>query len=162
MTNNLSEEVWAMDDRIKLAEAFPRFLDKVQMGESCWTWIAGMARGGYGRFYVGGKAMRAHRYSWMFYIGPIPDGMYICHTCDNRACVNPEHLFIGTAADNSADMKRKGRSQAGENNGRDKLTNSDVLDIRASSQHYKTLCKRFDVSYSTIHKIKRRVTWTHI
>ena len=157
-----------MNDRIKLAEAIEKTYQKFWDSHSvdpqsyCWVWVGSMARGGYGRIWIGSKYFRAHRYSWIYHKGPIPSGKYVLHRCDNRACVNPEHLFIGTAADNSADMKRKGRSQAGENNGRDKLTNSDVFDIRASSEHYKTLCKRFNVSYSTIHKIKRRETWTHI
>jgi len=154
-----------MSDRIKLAEAYERFWNQHSVDPEChcWVWIGSMARGSYGRIYIGGKAIRAHRYSWMYHKGEIPDGMYVCHSCDNPACVNPDHLFLGTAADNSRDMREKGRSQRGERNGsRTKLTDSDILTIRNSSEHYMILAERFDVSKCYIHKIKRKEVWTHI
>ena len=75
----------------------------------CWNWKASFHRDGYGFFRFEGKMQLAHRVSYKLFKGPIPEKMYICHTCDNPACINPSHLFLGTQKDNMDDMKRKGR-----------------------------------------------------
>ena len=87
-----------------------RFWSKVHVGlpEECWEWQANTGRG-YGMFWFGKTPIVAHRASWMMLRGPIPEGMNVLHKCDNRKCVNPNHLFIGTQSDNVQDMLQKGR-----------------------------------------------------
>lgn len=95
-----------------------RFWAKVDKSGDCWVWTAAVVGsrnpkykriGGYGAFGVGGKVRRAHRVSWELANGPIPDGALVCHSCDNRSCVRPSHLFIGDQSDNVHDMDAKGR-----------------------------------------------------
>ena len=85
-----------------------RFFAKVEKTESCWIWTGSQLRG-YGQFWLGGKLHIAHRVSWVLHVGPIPFGLHALHKCDNPSCVNPEHLFLGTAKTNVHDMMDKGR-----------------------------------------------------
>lgn len=90
-----------------------RFWSRVNKTSTCWLWTMGTDKDGYGKISSGKrqnrKHMRAHRVSYELYKGAVPDGMFVCHTCDNPSCVNPEHLFLGTAFDNNRDTINKGR-----------------------------------------------------
>lgn len=79
----------------------------------CWLWLGPFMYQGYGVTKIGGRQWRAHRLSYTTMVGPIPDGMHVCHACDVRECVNPEHLWLGTNADNTTDRHLKGRSRGG-------------------------------------------------
>lgn len=150
-----------------------RFLEKVRKTETCWWWEASKDSCGYGRIGYNGKSHKASRIAFILFRGPIPDGQCVCHTCDNPACVNPEHLFLGSRKDNSQDMARKGRSPSqrnpeivqGENHPLAKVTKNDVLEIRRLCQNghnQDKVAAMFGLKQSQVSNIHRRKTWKHI
>lgn len=146
-----------------------RFFEKIERIPfcGCWIWtgtiIGKTAK--YGAFNIGRGNVSTHRFSWELHNAvEIPDGMCVLHRCDIPCCVNPEHLFLGTHADNMHDMKRKGRARGapGEENSHAKLTNSDVAYIR--HQHNLgvsglSLANEFGVAHSTIYRITHGLGW---
>lgn len=135
--------------------------DRVEIDEQsqCWIWQLAKNHDGYGVATCEKKYVRAHRLSYALLCGEVPDGMCVLHRCDVRSCVNPDHLFIGTPADNSADMVRKGRSAAGSSHSQAVLSEIEVTEILASSDSQRDLAARYGVSHGTIAHIKLRNTW---
>lgn len=131
----------------------------------CWEWTGTtMQKEDYGIACHRGKRQRAHRLSYMYHKGQIPEGLLICHTCDNPICINPDHLYAGTAKDNSADMVSRGRQNRlkGEEAGQAKLTNIEVLAIRSDNRRHKYIAKDYGIAVSTVSSIKQRTNWKHI
>lgn len=145
-----------------------RFWDKVGVRgqRDCWEWQASCFFMGYGQFSIKRRNVSAHRFAYTQVFGDIPDGMCICHVCDNRRCVNPNHLFAGTNADNMADKRKKGRAPLGSKNGRSKLTEADVLSIRdeyaVGIVSQRGLARRYRVDQRAIHRIVNKITWRHV
>lgn len=158
MTN---QEVTMAPPRISDREKFEsKFIPEPNSG--CWLWIG--AGWPYGLLKHKGIRWIAPRFSWTIYRGPIPDGMYILHRCDTPPCVNPDHLFIGTAKDNMIDRSQKGRTncQKGIDHHQAILTEDDVRAIRLDCRPQSRIAKHYMVGQMTISDIKRRVTWRHV
>lgn len=130
----------------------------------CLLWTGGQSQRGYGAYLTKKKWTLAHRASWEFHRGPIPAGLFVCHKCDVRLCVNPDHLFLGTGADNVADMDAKGRraNRKGEASPVAKLTNRDVLAIRVDTRSSRVIAAEYGVSKTAILDVKTRRNWGHI
>lgn len=151
-----------------------RFWSYVDKSGKCWIWTGSKhgPRGiKYGSFYKNGQRFKAHRLSYEMAYGKIPDGMLVCHKCDNGLCVNPEHLFLGTHRDNTHDMWNKGRGKAGQNHTKGsehphaKLTEEQVKSIRLEREAgatYKKICTRYDIDTKTLYLILKRQTWKHV
>jgi len=129
----------------------------------CWIFMGCLTDRGYGQISVAtSKSRVAHRVSYELFCAPIPDGMYVLHRCDVPSCVNPDHLFVGTQQDNVDDMVAKGRNTKGETVGNSRLTEKDVLAIRASSASGTELAKTMGFSEGTISMVKNKKIWKHI
>lgn len=138
---------------------FSRF---VKLDNGCWQWRSHTDKDGYGVLPGNRINTRAHRLSYEIHKGPIPEGMFVCHHCDNPGCVNPDHLFVGTQTDNAQDALKKGRHYVGEKNGRSKLTEENVKEILSSSLNGPQLAEKFNVTRSMINAIRRGVSWRSI
>ncbi len=162
-----------MKNRAARATTPERFWKKVDRSGDCWLWTACCYSTGYGQFFVEGRHQLAHRLSYEWTFGSVPEGECVLHHCDNRRCVRPEHLFLGSRTDNAADKVAKGRHRGyqspkarGARNHSAKLTDSQVLEIRrrygiqeASSIQ---LAEEYGVSDVAVRNILHRRTWRHL
>lgn len=138
-----------------------RFWSKVDKTGDCWLWMGCIDSKGYGSIGIKTRTARVHRVSWELCRGTIPKGLFVLHTCDNRPCVNPDRLFLGTNTDNMKDMVLKGRAR----NGHIKLTYEQVREIRArveSGDKQATLVKEFGMSSAAISRVATGKAWKHV
>ena len=134
----------------------------------CWEWLAHLTIKGYGGFKYNGWNQHAHRVSWNLTFGAISSGLQVLHKCDNRKCVRPDHLFLGTHDDNMLDKAQKGRARnggyrpIGEQNGRAKLSSKDIMNIRllyAQGHTKSAIARQYGVYHTTIGRIVRNMIW---
>ncbi len=150
-----------------------RFMEKVRIGKKpneCWEWLASVRNSGYGRIKIGDLTRSAHRVSYELHVGKIPNGICVCHHCDNKLCVRPNHLFLGTHRDNARDMVQKGKHNParGESAGSAKLTEKQVMKIRTTFKKnnrwgMKTvLARKYGISNAQITHILQGKHWRHV
>jgi hypothetical protein len=146
-----------------------RFWTRVEKTDGCWLWVGGKSPSGYGLISVGKKSegtRSVHRLSYEMHHGPIPKGFVVMHSCDNRACVNPDHLSVGTHKDNTDDMIAKGRKRTvaplGTQNGKSLLTEAQVRYIRSSPLGNAALGRELGVSTNCVRGVRTGRTWSHV
>lgn len=150
---------------LNTTEDFDRLIAKTESG--CWEWTGPLKWSGYGTFGFGGRLRLAHRFSYERTKGPIPAGLFVCHTCDNRKCVNPDHLWIGTHADNMADKIAKDRGYKGpslihsEKHPLSKLDTAAARAIRGDSRPAHAIAAEYGVSKSLVWGIKKGTHWKY-
>ena len=144
-------------------------LSQPEPNSGCWLWLGALNKDGYGNIDIRKTTMvysttGSHRVSYAVFVGPIPPGLSVCHRCDNRACINPDHLFLGTQKDNVRDAaakQRMGKSR-GEAHPDSKFTERDIRAIRASPLNNRQLAEAFDTCSSSISQIRTRRSWRHV
>lgn len=130
----------------------------------CLLWCRALNERGYGVIGYGGKQHQgyAHRAAYMVHIGPIPDGLQVCHKCDVRSCINPQHFFLGTAAENLADCHAKGRASVGQKHGMAKLGPEQVRAIRRDTRPLKVVANEYSISQAAVSVIRNRIRWASL
>jgi hypothetical protein len=146
-----------------------RIFQRIRVTETeCWEYTRGIGSGGYGIVSVNDKAIGAHKLAYLLRRGPVPKGMCVLHECDNRKCINPDHLFLGTKGVNNRDRKQKGRNddRRGRKNYMVKLTENQVHEIRnlasGSGLSQREIGKRFGICQQQVCEIARRKAWVHL
>lgn len=148
------------------APILERFMSKVlpEPNSGCWLWATGLDNKGYGRFGSGSKkTMRlAHRMAYEHFVGPIPDGLFVCHKCDVRSCVNPDHMFLGNHQDNMTDRNKKSRQVRGTKQHMSKINEDIVRYIRSSQKNCTELAAEVGINQSSVSAVRTRRTWKHV
>jgi len=149
-------------ERTPLNERIARFAVRAENG--CLEWTGALNDAGYARMNIDKRNVRVHRLNWELTRGPVPAGVHVLHRCDNRKCIDPLHMFLGSDADNVKDMMAKGRGCIGERQGASKLTLLEVQAIRSLPQHmtHKEVADIFQISFQQVSRIRRGLNWNHV
>lgn len=140
-----------------------RLLFRIREGASgCWLWTGAINDAGYGILLSGGRQVRAHRVAYELFVGPIPNALVVCHRCDIRACVNPDHLFIGTRDDNNKDMRKKGRAEHSDKHHAAKLTAEQVRLIRDGRGRQSEIAAKYGITQSVVSRIRSGKAWGRV
>lgn len=140
-----------------------RRMSKLDDATGCWMWQGAVVRG-YGATKIAGKMIRAHRAAYQEFVGEIPEGIFVCHHCDQPLCINPSHLFLGTPSDNMRDMtnKDRGKFKTGERNINAKCDIDMVLSIRQDMRPLRVIAKELGIHFSTVGYIRRQQIWKEV
>ncbi len=147
--------------KLSSEEIFWANLEKLNDNE-CWVYTKCISTAGYGRIQINRKFISAHRFSYQLHFGDIPEGMFVCHHCDNPPCCNPYHLFLGTSSDNSNDMAAKFRNDKGEEHWNNKLNEAQVLEIKSlikNGDPVSVIAKMYGIHVNTIYDIRNNRIW---
>ena len=141
-------------------------LSRMRLENGCWVYTGKIINTGYGMIRAGDKMISAHRASYQAFIGEIPEGMFVCHSCDNKRCINPAHLWVGTNQDNMRDMQQKGRHGSRTQPERLKLDEAKVRQIRELARDERNtqgeIAVMFSISRETANKVINRKAWRHV
>jgi len=141
-----------------------RLLEAVMVdpNSGCWLWTKSLSEFGYGQISVSGKTTIASRASYRCFVGDIPRGILVLHKCDTRACIRPDHLYLGTIVENTRDKLVRNRTAQGANHGMAKLTVSDVIAIRNASETSEVVAQRYGIGAAAVRLVRARKTWRHV
>ena len=166
---NVSRKLLMNDDKPRSCGCSRKIRAKIQFEshfektDGCWIWKGCTNQGGYGKF--GGRAGSASRVAYQFYVGPIPKNKQVCHKCDNRLCVNPEHLFLGSIGDNMKDRTAKNRQAKGSKIANSILNEQIVLEIRQKrlvGKEYQELADEYKIGWYLVRSICKNRQWKHV
>lgn len=141
-----------------------QFSGKTRINGDCIEFTRAKCPQGYGRVWYKNKIWLSHRLSYRLSFGKFDEALFVCHHCDNPACINPDHLFLGTNRDNLDDMLRKGRSQKcqGELHSQRKLTEEEIVSIRKDERIYRLIAAEYGIAEAYVSRIKSKQTWPHV
>lgn len=157
MANSILKKIRSGTDKERFNSSY-----EIVTESGCWIWMRSIDKDGYGIHYFNNKKESAHRKSYKLFKNEIPEKMLICHRCDNPSCVNPSHLFIGTAKDNAQDALKKKRNFIGSKNSRAILNEKNVIEIRNSNLSIRQLSEKYCVSVNVIKYARKKSSWAHL
>lgn len=160
--STINEFRTVMENNIETSEQIFESRTQPEPNSGCLIWTGATNSKGYGYIWFGGNLIGAHRFAWQREYGKITDNSQVLHKCDVRSCVNVDHLFLGTIAENMADRDAKGRVAFGEKHGNSTLTKKEVLEIRRDKRSGSKIAADYGISHQNVSRIKLKQLWAHV